>query len=321
MKKSLIVFVLTCLIRISAWSEAAPYSMDELLLKSNLIAHVKITSHTENDFKVYIVDVLHHHKSGIKNGDYLTVVNDFNVICPSAFSIERAEQKSEALAFLMYHNGQWHLNQGEIGFFSQGRIEIPFYEEGCTYNGTIEDWKNDLTDYFNHFSYDKNGRLTAKYNSNHIKNSPPTSLALLQYNQLYHHLSLNLSVNNKLVMNLIFPPENSNDSTQKLADEIYLHVDQPPIKEKDLQDMMNDLVEYVHTTRPEIKANNIQGTSYYSLTFDKSGKITDVQIIRSISPIIDQAIYDFYERNNLWSPALLNNQAVRFQQNLPLRIK
>lgn len=85
--------------------------------------------------------------------------------------------------------------------------------------------------------------------------------------------------------------------------------------------MMNDLVEYVHTTRPEIKANNIQGTSYYSLTFDKSGKITDVQIIRSISPIIDQAIYDFYERNNSWSPALLNNQAVRFQQNLPLRIK
>ena len=62
--KYLIIVISIFQFQLLARADEEAYSMDELFLNANLIAHVKITSHTDQDFRVRVIDVLHHHRSG-----------------------------------------------------------------------------------------------------------------------------------------------------------------------------------------------------------------------------------------------------------------
>lgn len=321
MKRYLYFFAFVLITSFQARADAAGYSMHELLLETNLIAHVKITNNTRQNFNVKILAVLHHNKSGVKAGDYLQINNDFDIVCPSSFAIEYAEQKKEALAFLSFHKGAWYLNKGEIGFFKDNKITITFYKEGYFYNGTISEWKNDLADYFEHFRYNSEGKLRAKYAYKEQKRKEHSALVELQYYRLYWNLKQKIREKPQLErMNFDFEVE---EEIEEPAEDMEIHiiVDSTAIHKDSVEVIMKDLLAYIADEYPSIMQADIQGNVYYSLLFEKDGTISEVKILRSFIPEIDIAIKSYYEIHNQWTPAILNNAPVRYRQSFPLKIR
>ncbi|MCG8577231.1 MAG: energy transducer TonB [Flavobacteriales bacterium] len=321
MHKFLLIIISSFQFHLAVRADEEAYSMDELFLNSNLIAHVKIISHTDQNFRVRVREVLHHHKSGITEGGYLKIINDFNVTCPAAFPIELAEQKREALAFLSYHNGNWHLNRGEIAFFKGANVRVALEKEGCHYNGTINNWKEDLSDYFEHFQYNAEGRIISKYDSTQIEGKIFSPLVQLQYYWLYGNLSLEAIP--KLEFELKVQIANYSDADEEgpVEDEkIYTFVDTFPIQPDSLVlKMMNDLVTFTLKRYPELQ-QSLYANTYYSLIFEKDGRISDVKILRSVSPKIDESIKAYFQLYPQWEPAILNNRFVKCRQNFPFRL-
>ena len=258
---------------------------------------------------------------GIQVGDYLKIINNFNVDCPSSFSIELAEQKREALAFLSYHRGNWYLNRGEIAFFKEGKLRVALEEEGCYYNATINNWKEDLSDYFEHFRYNSEGTIISKYDSTKIEGKTFSPLVQLQYYRLYGNLSLEAI--GMLEFEVIVQIADYSDSDEEVPiedEEVYTFVDTFPIQPDSLVlKMMNDLVIFTLKRYPELQ-QSLHPNTYYSLTFEKDGRISDVEILRSASPKIDESINAYFQLYPQWQPAILNNRFVRCRQNFPFRL-
>lgn len=165
---------------ISSFAEEAPHSMEELLLQTDLVVHIQLGNHTDTNFRARVLDVIHNNHTGIKTGDYLKILNNFNDVCPASFPRAYAKEKREALAFLSYLNGNWYLTQGEIAFMDKNKARVQFYEEGYEYNATIASWKADLASYYEHFSLDKTGELIAKYTRKNAEGKPYRNLVKIQ---------------------------------------------------------------------------------------------------------------------------------------------
>lgn len=321
MKKYLLLITTCIAIAFNAKSEAMAYPMDELFLNSNIIAHVKITSHTQQYFKVRVLELLYTHRSGIEEGDYLKIINDFSIVCPSALPIEYAQQKKEALAFLSFHNGKWYLNKGEIGFFTNGKIRIPFYKEGFYYTGTIPEWKKDLTDYFDHFRYNSEGELISKYSNKQLKGKTFSPLVALQYHYLYWNINKPFNPGPYLENIFVEPEEVVEYVEPQEEDEIHTFVEKQPIPDDTMSVVMEDLLNFIWAEYPHLLQLDLQGICYYSLIFEKDGSISKVEILRSIHSEIDQGIKAYYDIHSKWTPATINNGIpVRCKQTFPLRI-
>lgn len=324
MKTTILTVILALFLGSNAKADAVAQPMDKLLLRTNLIAHVQITSNTFQDFRVRVIEVLHRSKSGIQEGDYLKVINNFYVVCPSAFPIEYAQKKREALAFLSYYKGSWHLTGREIGFFEQGEIRIPFYKEHHYYQGSIADWRADLTDYFEHFSHNDKHELVAKLSESELRGKKFSDLVRLQYHRVYWDIFKKVDLGKNLIPIDIFNPDAESDSPQAAPaeDRIYQFTDQPAIPNDSVQAVMDDILAFMQAKNPKIFQGDIVGITYYSVLFEKDGSVSEVKILKSISPKVDKAIKAYYKEHNQWSVALNDRgEAVRYRQYLPLRIR
>lgn len=325
MKKNVLLLLIISLRSIYSFAEEAPHRMEELLLETDLVVHIKITSHTDTNFRAKVIDVLHNRHTGIKIGDYLKISNDFSAICPLEVPREYAEEKREALAFLSYWEGHWYLTQGEIGFIEDKKARIPFYEEGCTYNATIADWKVDLASYYEHFWFDKAEELKAKYTQKSIEGKRCSNLVNLQYRSIYP--SVNLPFDRKSNLTVIFEElltGTESDQLEVKSDEdeqtIFTIVEIAPISQDTLSFIMDDIVAYIRAEYPEINELDIEGMAYYSLLFEKDGTISEVKMLRSIHPKIDEGIKTYYQTHNQWPPAqIYKGKAVRHMGNFALR--
>ncbi len=320
MKKKIILLIIVCS-SIYSFAERGPYEMEELLLETDLIAHVKITSHTDSNFSIRIIDVIHNHHTGIKTGDYLKVLNDFFVVCPVSVPRIYAEEKREALAFLSYWKGNWYLTQGEIGFIDKGKVRIQFYEEGFEYNASIADWKSELDIYYEHFRLDETGEVKAKCTKKRTEGKYYGNLVMLQYSSIYS--GLNLRLDNDSSLKAIFeapitePIEvNSGGSEDAIAPFVEIR----PIPLDTIRFIMDDIIVYIQANYPEINHSDIAGRTVYSVLFEKDGTISEVNIFRSIHPKIDEGIKAYYQLHNQWSsPQVYKGKPTRFKDNYVLK--
>lgn len=315
------ILLISCLlITIISKAEQAPFGISEVLFNTNLIAHVKITSHTQDNFTVKVINVLHHHRSSIQPGHYIRIKNDFSIVCPAAFPIKYAVQKREALAFLSYHKGNWYITQNEIGFFKSNKVRISFPKQGYYYHGTIAEWKADLTDYFAHFSIGSDKKIIPQFTQEQLKGKVFSDLVWLQYRALYllneskHSSNTNLETSFAYVEDVV-----EIDSTQNNV--IRQVVKREPIPQDSVKNIQYALLEYIDVNHPEIKEASISGTTLFALLFEKDGTISETKILRSIHPTIDAAIITYFETHKDWLPPLdEDDQPTRYQQHLPLRI-
>ena len=268
--KSLYAIVLL-LLSYAVKADEAPYKMQDLLLRTDLIAQVKITSHSDQLIRVKVLDILHNFRTGIKHGDYLKVQYDFNTICPAPFPKEYAEEHREALAFLSFENNQWYLTCGEIAFLNDSKATVQFFEDGYEYTESIDGWKRDLEDYFSHFSMDKEGKLSPRLNAENWKVSKLSALCYLQYVGCYGPLKSNAEDYQSLkpLFNEVIPPAEEIAVFKESEDRVYTFVDTDPISDSTSLEIMKTLQNRVRAKYPELDESGIQGNTYYSVLFEK----------------------------------------------------
>jgi len=68
------------------------------------------------------------------------------------------------------------------------------------------------------------------------------------------------------------------------------------------------------------KNNNLDGKGVVQFTIDQKGKVTDITILRSLSPEIDKEIIRILKNSPRWTPGKRNGQAVKQQFMLPLKV-
>ena len=317
MKKWLWV-VLVLLMVSRAYADEAPYPMHDLLLNSQLVAHVRISSHSDNEFRVEVKDILRNYKTGIKQGDYLKVDYDFNLICPQAFPVEYAQQHREGLAFLRYTNCAWHLVHGVIAFWGKGLSEITLYEEGCTFTASLNEWRVNLSEYYQHFSLDEKGKLTTLYPPQTLAHKELGPLSTLQYVRAFHLSDTVLQKFKSIKITLVEPePE---PEVMVPVDSVYTHLARQPISAENERLIMEELVATLNTKYPQLKDNGIGGITAYQVVFEPNGRVAQVIITRSVSPIIDDAIKLYYTEHVQWRPAVNHSgKAVKYRQLMVLR--
>lgn len=321
--KSIFKIVLLHLMSFQLYAEQAPYEMHELLLRYNIAAHVKITSHGQDHFRVKVLDVLDSRKSGIVNGDYLKIAYDFSVVCPPSFSQKYAEEHREALAFLSYRNGQWGLTQGKIVFLQEGMASVRFHEEGYQYNAPISHWKKSLQEYTNHFSENKQGRLELKLRTHQFKGKSLTALTQLQYVSYYRIEEQSLQTNKHL--HLIEFPESIEEEVElnnKNDNQVYNFAATPAFSDSTMQEVDKKLNDIIRLEYPQLREIGIVGRAYYSLIIEKNGQVSGVEIVKTIAPEVSEAIKSFFSNHNQWKPAYnKKGEAIRFKQTMVLSIK
>lgn len=308
----------------AAKADEAPHKMQDLLLRTNLIAKVKITSHSDEIVRVQVLDILHNFRTGIKQGDYLKIQYHFNVICPVPFPRKYAEENREALAFLSFKDNRWYLTCGEIAFLNDGKATVRFFEEGFEYSESIEGWKRDLQGYFSHFSLNKEDKLTPRLSAENWQDNKLTALSYLQYAGFYHPLELNVEdfPSLKPLFIEVVTPADEIAVEGAMEDEVYTLVDTDPISDSVSLEIMKALLKRVMERHPELKDSGIQGNTYYSLRFEKDGRISEVKILRSVAEQIDEEIEQYFKEHPQWlEPLNENGKPVRYKKNMVFRYR
>lgn len=69
---------------------------------------------------------------------------------------------------------------------------------------------------------------------------------------------------------------------------------------------------------PEAVENGITGKVIVSFVVEKDGQITNVHVVRSKHPALDEEAVRVVSNMPNWEPALINGEAVRVEYNLPI---
>jgi hypothetical protein len=301
-----------------AFADEAPYPMYDLLLNSQLIAHVKISSHSNKELRVEVKDILRNYRTGIKKGDYLKVDYDFDLICPQPFPVEYAQEHKEGLAFLRYTNGTWHLVHGVIAFWQNGLAEVNFSEEGCTFMGDLNQWRSNLNEYYQHFWLDEEQKLKARYQQQEVAGKELGALATLQYVGAFHLPGSLLKKFKSIKVSMVEPPPEP--EPELVTDSVYTYLRRQPISADNERRIMEELITTLNTNHPELKAHQVAGITAYQVVFEANGRVAEVAITRSVSPTIDKAIKQYYNNNPQWRPAINSSgRAVKYRQLMVLR--
>ena len=66
-------------------------------------------------------------------------------------------------------------------------------------------------------------------------------------------------------------------------------------------------------THLQMPANNISGTVYFEFIIEKDGSLTNIRILKSVSPAYDEAVIDALSKSPRWKPGL--------KKGIPVRVK
>jgi hypothetical protein len=293
--------------------------MEELLLGTHLVVHGKITAHTDHQVTLKVKEILHNKGTGIKRGDYLRVHNDFSVVCPVEIPLSYAEQKKEGIFFLNYINETWHLTMGEAAFFNDNFAEIYFHEEGFVYRGTVEEWRQDLEGYYDHFHRNEDKKVIPHLpKDSWEKDAGLSPLALLQYKSVYRAIFKDLSWHPRLTrIEIKVPLEEKRYETLASVPGVSV-----PISPERMMEISSEIAAEARSRYPELEEKGIEGFTYYSLYIDSTGFIDKVTIDLVVHGRINDAIQDYYNKHPKLSPARdENGKAIHFRQRLQMRFQ
>jgi len=104
-------------------------------------------------------------------------------------------------------------------------------------------------------------------------------------------------------------------------DEPYLFVEfMPTFKGKESKYFGNYIASHIKFPE-EAQINGINGTVYTSFVIDKSGNVTDVQILRGVNSAVDTAVIEAIKSSPKWEPGMNNGTYVKVKFNMPVSFK
>ena len=75
-------------------------------------------------------------------------------------------------------------------------------------------------------------------------------------------------------------------------------------------------------TYPAVAAENgIEGRVIVKFVVEKDGRVTDVQVVRSVDPALDREAVNTVKRMPKWNPGMNNGQPARVWFTLPVNFK
>lgn len=155
--------------------------MHNFLFNTDLIAKAKIVSHT--DYYLKILDVYRDDQTGVKVGDTIKIMNEFNVIKSVKHVHRKAiEDRLTGVAFLGKSEERWGI--GRFPLFIDERVTIRFDSEYCRINGNSTEVKTQIREYFKEFKM-TDGKLIWQKTAKEVLKSNLGQLALIQYSRLY----------------------------------------------------------------------------------------------------------------------------------------
>jgi protein TonB len=106
----------------------------------------------------------------------------------------------------------------------------------------------------------------------------------------------------------------------------YIPIDEPPVivdflPSEDMPKFPGNLLEYLarNIRYPVIdQENNISGRVIVQFVVDTDGSITDLQIVRGVSPTIDREARRVVESMPQWSPGMQRGRPVKVRYTLPI---
>ena len=166
-----------------AKAERVPVKMHRVLFGCSVIAKSKIVKHSDHSYTIQIVDVYYDRQTGIKAGDYIQIEKEMNVIYSSE-TVHRQNvlDRRTGVAFLYKSDKGWGVV--EFPFFEENRVILNFYPESCRVQGTSDEIKAQIQEYFTEFRME-NQKLIAPKTEKEVINSDLGQLSLIQYYQIY----------------------------------------------------------------------------------------------------------------------------------------
>ena len=119
---------------------------------------------------------------------------------------------------------------------------------------------------------------------------------------------------------IVVDPTNDIEQLQESREEIFTHVDEMPRFPGGEKEMMNFLSRNIKYP-VEAQKQGVQGTVVLRFVVDKIGKVSDVSIMRSLSPETDEEAIRVVNAMPVWTPGKQNGEAVAVYYTLPVRFK
>ncbi len=186
-------------------AETQPYQIHELFFGSNLIVHVKITNHTDNNYTIRIQEIFRDYEIGIEKGEFIKLKKDFHVITSTEkVSSKTIADRKSGLAFLMKTESGWHMREFYVDQSENNLIRM--HINGCEIKGTKSNIKYQVSEYFHEFELDEHKELKGKHTAKQVNKIDLSQLALLQYTRLYR-FQIDKSIYKKLNCHHTVEPE------------------------------------------------------------------------------------------------------------------
>ena len=315
-KTLLFLFILSAFVKANACR--VPYKLNQLFFKTDLIVKAKIVSHTKQYYRIVVLDVYNDKNSGIKEGDYILVWNDFNTSATD-FHIQNAIEKKTILAFLTNYENKWYLQFGNFSFFINGMAEIGSPTEGFSTQGNSSSLKKSIQNYYQEFQFDTLGRVTGKKSIYEILTTPLSDLTLFQYSRIYFPVSMSISYRLPKDKYHIQESEEEDKNSINKDSIIFNRASITPIPLKSLPSVFKGLYDYIEHKSDSIQLTNNAEMIYYVLTFEKDGTISNTRLINSPNPKLDRLVKRYFQKNKNWRPAINEaGEAIRFRHIFPI---
>ncbi|MCD4792997.1 MAG: energy transducer TonB [Bacteroidales bacterium] len=133
------------------------------------------------------------------------------------------------------------------------------------------------------------------------------------YPNTYTEIKLEIEKQNNIT-DIIPPNPDSNNNNSEVETGNTEKVAEFPGGKDALEQYMKENMQYP----PEALKKDIQGRVIVNFTIDKSGKIKDAKVIRSIHPLIDTEALRLIKNMPNWEPAVVNKETVSTKQTLPV---
>ena len=168
----------------NCYADVAATAMHEIFFGSSVIAEVKITSHSDANFRMKILNIHHDSGFGLHRGDYVKIEKDIHVIASSeSVSNSAILQRSSGIVFLKKTANGWRVRKFCIQTSESKRVQLHF--RGCTIEGTPSEIRLQIQQYFQEFRYSESAGIVGRTSAKDLKKSNLYPLVLLQYSRVY----------------------------------------------------------------------------------------------------------------------------------------
>lgn len=156
--KTLLLLIFALYYSFLVRADEQPYTMHELFFNCNIIAHVKITNHTDHNYTIRLDDIFYDRGIGLNKRDYIKIKKDFNVeTSTEEVSSKQIADRAQGIAFLIKTDKGWYMKEF---YMDQGEDKVCYlYLKGSRIAGTVAEIKQQVIAYFNEFRLDEKGHV------------------------------------------------------------------------------------------------------------------------------------------------------------------